>query len=137
MMSAVGGGRGSPKSKQKEQNQLIYDSDKGGGGKKIRKFCGRHISIAPWQSSRNPAPSVPASLSVILNVSRPPRRCFAVAVIHAFEARPILYSDFAGIGQHNQHIHIETSMLDVTYIMYDDQVVQLKYIHLRICLDLV
>ena len=43
-----------------------------------------------------------------------PRRCFAVAVIHAFEARPILYSDFAATGQ---HIHIETSMLDVTYIM--------------------
>ena len=30
MTSAVGGG--SPKSRQKEQNQLIFDSDKGGGG---------------------------------------------------------------------------------------------------------
>ena len=24
-----------------------WDSDKGGGGPKIRKFCGRHLSIAP------------------------------------------------------------------------------------------
>ena len=29
MTSAVGGGRGSPKSRQKEQNQLICDSNKG------------------------------------------------------------------------------------------------------------
>ena len=30
MTSAVGGGRGSPKNRQKEQSQLIFDSDKGG-----------------------------------------------------------------------------------------------------------
>ena len=30
MTSSVGGGRGSPKSRRKEQNQLICDSDKGG-----------------------------------------------------------------------------------------------------------
>ena len=34
MTSAVGGGRWSPNSRQKEQNQLICDSDKGGEGKK-------------------------------------------------------------------------------------------------------
>ena len=34
MTSAVGGGRGSPKSREKEQNQLICDSDKGGEGVK-------------------------------------------------------------------------------------------------------
>ena len=33
-MSAVGGGRGSPKSRQEEHNQLICDSDKGGRGQK-------------------------------------------------------------------------------------------------------
>ena len=33
MTSTVGGGRGSPKSRQKEQNQLICDSDKGGVNK--------------------------------------------------------------------------------------------------------
>ena len=38
------GGAGSPKSIRKEQNQLICDSDKRGGGcQKIRKICGRHI----------------------------------------------------------------------------------------------
>ena len=41
-------GRGSPKNRQKEQNQLISDSDKGGGGQKIRKICGRHM----WKPSR-------------------------------------------------------------------------------------
>ena len=36
MTAVVGGGRGSPKSRrQKEQNQVICDSDRGGGGKKI------------------------------------------------------------------------------------------------------
>ena len=25
-----------------------WDSDKGGVGPKIRKFCGRHLSIAPY-----------------------------------------------------------------------------------------
>ena len=44
----VGGG-GSPKSKRKEQNQLICDSDKGEGGQKIRKCCGRHIWKPPWR----------------------------------------------------------------------------------------
>ena len=33
MTSAVGGQRGSPKSRQKEQNQLICESDKGEKGK--------------------------------------------------------------------------------------------------------
>ena len=32
-----------PKSSQKEQNQLICDSDKGGGGQIILTFCGRYI----------------------------------------------------------------------------------------------
>ena len=43
MTSAVGGGGRSPKSRRKEQNQLICDSDMGGGGKIIRNFCGHHI----------------------------------------------------------------------------------------------
>ena len=34
MTSASGGGRGSGKSRQKEQNQLICDSDKRGRGSK-------------------------------------------------------------------------------------------------------
>ena len=38
MTSAVGGG-GSPKSRQKEQNPLICDSDKGEGVKKSEKFA--------------------------------------------------------------------------------------------------
>ena len=37
MTSAVGGG--SPKSRQKEQNQLIFDRDKGEGVKKSEKFA--------------------------------------------------------------------------------------------------
>ena len=49
MTSAMGGGRGSPKSRWKEQNQLICDSDKWGGGNKIWEFCGRHIWKAPHQ----------------------------------------------------------------------------------------
>ena len=38
MTSAVGGGGGSPKSRRKEQNQLICDSDKGGRGSKNPKM---------------------------------------------------------------------------------------------------
>ena len=38
MTSIVDGGGGSPKSRQKEQNQLIFDSDRDGG-----KKYGRHI----------------------------------------------------------------------------------------------
>ena len=45
MTSEVGGGRSSPKSRQKEQNQLICNSDK--GDQKIQKNCGRHI----WKPS--------------------------------------------------------------------------------------
>ena len=43
MMSAVSGGGGSPKCRQKEQNQLICESDKGGRESKIRNFFGHHI----------------------------------------------------------------------------------------------
>ena len=40
MTSAVGGGEGSPNSRQKEQNQLICDSDKGSEGvKKSENFA--------------------------------------------------------------------------------------------------
>ena len=45
MTSAVGRGRGSPKSRRKEQNQLICDLDKGGGGQKIQKICGQSPDI--------------------------------------------------------------------------------------------
>ena len=48
MTSAVGGERGYPKSRQKEQNKLICDSEKGEGGNKIRKFCRRHIWKPPY-----------------------------------------------------------------------------------------
>ena len=41
MKSELEGGMGFPKSRQKEQNQLISVCDKGGGGKKIRTFCER------------------------------------------------------------------------------------------------
>ena len=39
MTSVVGGGRGSPKSRQNEQNQMICDSDRGGGEKNSEKFA--------------------------------------------------------------------------------------------------
>ena len=39
MTSAVGGGGGSPKSRRKEQNQLICDSDKGEGVNKSENFA--------------------------------------------------------------------------------------------------
>ena len=49
MTSAVGGGgREVPKSRQKEQNQLISVRDKEGKGSKIPKFCGRHIWNPPY-----------------------------------------------------------------------------------------
>ena len=38
MTSALGGVRG-PKSRQKEQNQLIYVHDQGGGGQKSKSFA--------------------------------------------------------------------------------------------------
>ena len=40
--------RGSQKSWQKERHCVNSICDKGGGGHTMRKFCGRHISIAPW-----------------------------------------------------------------------------------------
>ena len=44
MTSAVGGGEvGSPKSRQKKQNQLICDSDKGGEGQISEIFAECHI----------------------------------------------------------------------------------------------
>ena len=48
-------GEGAPKSRQKEQNQLICDSDKGGGGKKIAHVIygsplGLMVLIYPHQS---------------------------------------------------------------------------------------
>ena len=46
-MSTVVGGRGSPKSRRKEHNELIYDNDKGEGVKKSPKCCGRHIWKPP------------------------------------------------------------------------------------------
>ena len=50
MTSALGGG--SPKTRGKEHNQLISVRDNGRrGGPKIRQFCGRHISIAPFLPS--------------------------------------------------------------------------------------
>ena len=42
-------GGGSPKNRQKEQKQLISYSDRGEGGQKILKFCGRHIWKPPNQ----------------------------------------------------------------------------------------
>ena len=44
------GGRGSPKSRQKEQNLLICDSDKGGGGKQnfADVFYGSHLTELVW-----------------------------------------------------------------------------------------
>ena len=46
MTSAVGGGRGSPKSRQKEWGCVNSVRDKVGGSQKIPKIWGRHISIA-------------------------------------------------------------------------------------------
>ena len=55
MTSGVGGawGEGSPKSRQKERGCMNYVRHKGGGArgvKKIRKCCGRHISIVPQKT---------------------------------------------------------------------------------------
>ena len=35
-----------PKKQTKGTKSADFCSDKGGGGKKIRKYCGRHISMA-------------------------------------------------------------------------------------------
>ena len=50
MMSVVGGGGGSPKSRQKDQNQLICDSDKGGEGVKKSKNFADVIYGSPLRS---------------------------------------------------------------------------------------
>ena len=49
MTSAVGGGGGSPKSRQKEQNQLICDTDKRGEGVGVKnpKFLQTSYMEAP------------------------------------------------------------------------------------------
>ena len=50
MTSAVGGGRGSPRSRQKEQNQLIHDSDRGEGSKN-QKMLRTSYMEAPFRCS--------------------------------------------------------------------------------------
>ena len=52
MTSALGGGGGSPKSRPKELNPLIYVRNM--GGSKIRKICGRHIWKPPKSTSVHP-----------------------------------------------------------------------------------
>ena len=47
MTYALGGGRGSPKSRQKEQKQLICDSDKGERGSKNPKILWTSYMEAP------------------------------------------------------------------------------------------
>ena len=47
MTFAAGGGGVSPKSRQKEENQLICDSDKGGGGQKNPKILRTSYMEAP------------------------------------------------------------------------------------------
>ena len=59
MTSEVDGGRGIPKSRQKEQNQLICDSDKGGGVEKD-EICadiiyGNHCMHSPTHT-HHPSP---------------------------------------------------------------------------------
>ena len=51
MTSAVGGG-GFPKYRQKEQNQLICDSDKGGGSKKNQNILQTSCMEAPLREIR-------------------------------------------------------------------------------------
>ena len=49
MTSALRGREGGWSKRDDSTDRLReWDSDKGGGGPKIRKFCGRHLSIAPW-----------------------------------------------------------------------------------------
>ena len=53
MTSAQGGGGGGSQKRDGCTDKLCeWGSDKGGGGGlKIRKFCGRHLSMAPYQDS--------------------------------------------------------------------------------------
>ena len=46
--SAVGGGGGTPKADESSDKLRECDIDK--GGQKIRKFCGHHLSTAPYRS---------------------------------------------------------------------------------------
>ena len=49
MTSALRGREGGWSKRDDSTDRLReWDSDKGGGGPKIRKFCGRHLSIAPY-----------------------------------------------------------------------------------------
>ena len=48
MTSALRGREGGWSKRDGSTDRLReWDSDKGGGGPKIQKFCGRHLSIAP------------------------------------------------------------------------------------------
>ena len=58
---------GSPKSRRKEQNQLFCDSDR--GGKKKRKFCGRHIWKPPSLLKRNGPLIIPPNFQSSSNES--------------------------------------------------------------------
>ena len=68
MTSAVDGGRGSPRSRQKEQKQLICDSDKGGGSKKDPKMLLTSYMEASYATSDVlTTPSI-LSISQILSI---------------------------------------------------------------------
>ena len=58
MTSAVSGGRGSPKSRQKKHNQLICDSDKGDGVKKNPKILRTSYMEAPYPLSSSSSEAI-------------------------------------------------------------------------------
>ena len=65
MMSALEGGRGSPKSRQKERGCVNSVHDKGGWGKKIRNFCGCHIWKPPYSDLLSRSPQIKLVSKVI------------------------------------------------------------------------
>ena len=91
MTSAVGGGRGSPKSRRKEQNQLICDSDKGGEGPKNPKILRTlymegigspqiKYPTAPNRKTPEILPLEPGPLQDLVGLHLPPEVCAAALV---------------------------------------------------------
>ena len=53
MMSALGGGGGPQKADSSTDKLRGCDSDKWGGGKKIRTFCRRHMYMPLYAAARS------------------------------------------------------------------------------------
>ena len=90
MTSVVDGGRGSPKSRRKEKNQLICDSDKGEGVKKSENFADV-IYGSPLSELAHIAMQI--STYKFIDISQNPSADITFTLKLSFKVAYILYPD--------------------------------------------